>query len=307
MHSHIVRGIVIVALVCTLVVLFGTAKTSNQEDQLLMHISDHKNATYRIDGEKIPLFNGVSEIEIVPGGASKKVTRYFGNELRTDLNNDGQEDVVFLLTQTQGGSGTFFYVVAALKTNKGYVGSDAVLLGDRIAPQNIELTSPYTVVVNYADRAQDESFAVAPSIGKSIKLRLDPNTMQWGEVVQDFEGEADLSREDTIVGDKELGTITGVVTVGPTCPVERIPPDPACADLPLSTELVLQTADTQQSIRTFTSNEDGTFTIDIPQGAYVITQSENAPIFPRCAPSDLITVVAQRTATARISCDTGIR
>jgi heat shock protein HslJ len=36
-----------------------------------------------------------------------------------------------------------------------------------------------------------ESFDVQPSVGKSIWLKLDTETMQFGEVAQNFEGEAD--------------------------------------------------------------------------------------------------------------------
>ena len=49
------------------------------------------------------------------------------------------------------------------------------------------------IVVNYADRKSGESFVVSPSEGKSMWLLLDPKTMQFGEVAQNFEGEADPS------------------------------------------------------------------------------------------------------------------
>ena len=142
-----------------------------------------KNATYLIEGRKITLINGISEVPAAPGSASKIITRYFGNEVRHDFNGDGREDVAFLLTQTMGGSGTFYYVVAALNTSSGYVGSEAVLLGDRIAPQSTEMGNGNTVIVNYVDRKSGESFIVAPSVGKSIWLVLDPNTMKLNEVL----------------------------------------------------------------------------------------------------------------------------
>lgn len=153
-----------------------------------------KDATYKIDGKYVALNNGVSEAEAAPDSASKIITRYFGNEVRHDFDGDGREDVAFLLTQQSGGSGTFFYVVAALNTAKGYVGSDAVLLGDRVAPQSTVMGSGNVIVVNYADRKPGEPFAVQPSAGKSIWLLLDPKTMQFGEVAQNFEGEADPAR-----------------------------------------------------------------------------------------------------------------
>jgi heat shock protein HslJ len=45
--------------------------------------------------------------------------------------------------------------------------------------------------VTYADRAPGESFAVAPSVGKSVLLKFDPAAMQFGMVESDFSGEAD--------------------------------------------------------------------------------------------------------------------
>lgn len=155
---------------------------------------DYKNATYVVNGMNIELKNGVSDTEAAPGSASRIVTRFFGNELFKDLNEDGKDDVVFLVTQQTGGSGTFYYVVAALATERGYLGGEGVLLGDRIAPQSTQSGPGKSVVITYADRAPGESFDTQPSVGKSIRLILDPNTRQFGEVAQNFEGEADPAR-----------------------------------------------------------------------------------------------------------------
>ena len=78
--------------------------------------ADYKNATYTIEGQPVTLVDGYAEVPAAPGSASKTVTQYFGNEAVGDLNGDGVPDVAFLLTQNGGGSGTFYYVVAALKT-----------------------------------------------------------------------------------------------------------------------------------------------------------------------------------------------
>ena len=157
-------------------------------------IADYKKAEYRIEGIPVRLKDGAAETEAVPGSASKIITRYFGNEYRTDLNNDGREDVVFLLTQETGGSGLFYYVVAALNTERGYVGSDGYLLGDRIAPQTINMSPnprhKNVIVANYADRAVGEAMTTQPSVGKSAYLKLDVSSMQWGIVEPDFEGES---------------------------------------------------------------------------------------------------------------------
>lgn len=153
--------------------------------------ADHRNIEYTIGGRPVLLVDGVADEPAAPGSAARNVTRYFGNEVHGDLNGDGREDIVFLLTQEPGGSGTFFYAAAALDTPQGLVGSHAVFIGDRIAPQTTELRADGVIVVNFADRAPGESFATPPSVGKSIWLKLDPATLEIGEVVQDFEGEAD--------------------------------------------------------------------------------------------------------------------
>lgn len=155
---------------------------------------DHKNIEYSIGGITVELTDGLSEMPASPGSSTKIITRYFGNEVRQDVNGDGMEDVVFLVTQSAGGSGTFYYVVAALNTANGFVGTQGLLLGDRIAPQTTEKRANGLVVVNYAERARGESFAVSPSVGKSLFLKFSQDTMQFGEVVQNFEGEADPSR-----------------------------------------------------------------------------------------------------------------
>lgn len=156
--------------------------------------ADYKDAAYMIDGQRVQLTDGMAETEAAPGSASKIITRYFGNELVTDLDGDGREDVAFILTQESGGSGTFFYAVAALNTERGYVGSDGYLLGDRVAPQPTSMSpNPRhvrVVVFNYADRVPGEPMTAQPSVGKSAYLKLDSASMMWGIVEPDFEGES---------------------------------------------------------------------------------------------------------------------
>ena len=139
-------------------------------------LASYKDATYQIDGKPIALVNGLSKAEAAPGSASRIITRYFGNDAVGDLNGDGKEDVAFLLTQDTGGSGIFYYVVVALRTATGYQGTNAVLLGDRIAPQTTNIEKGM-VVVNYAERKPDKSFAIRPSVGISKYLKLIGSTL----------------------------------------------------------------------------------------------------------------------------------
>ena len=152
-----------------------------------------RNTEYSFGGRPVRLVDGFAEEPAAPGSAAMIVTRYVGNEARGDLNADGREDVALILTQQQGGSGTFYYAVAALGAERGLIGSHAVLLGDRITPRSTAVQSNGTIVIEYLDRAPGEGFATPPSVAKTIHLKLDPATLQLGELVQDFEREADAN------------------------------------------------------------------------------------------------------------------
>ncbi|MHB1193659.1 MAG: hypothetical protein ACYC6F_11490 [Longimicrobiales bacterium] len=190
--QKLLAGVLLVAAV--LVGGFFVLNAHDHDGRQGVAAADHRDAAYVIDGVRTRLDRGVSDTEAAPGSASRIVTRYFGSELKTDLDGDDREDVVFLLTQERGGSGTFFYAVAALSTDSGYVGSDGYLLGDRISPQTTEVSRnrrhKYVVVVNYADRGPGEPLTAQPSVGRSVYLKLDPASMRWAIVVPDFEGES---------------------------------------------------------------------------------------------------------------------
>ena len=137
---------------------------------------DAKNCTYIVDGQKVILKNGSAESQIVAGSASKLVTEYFGNDVSSDFNGDDIKDDAFLLTQTSGGSGTFYYVVAALSSPNGCVGTNAILLGDRIAPQTTEFNNGQ-IIVNYADRKPSEAMSADPTVGVSRHFVVQNNLL----------------------------------------------------------------------------------------------------------------------------------
>ena len=133
--------------------------------------SSQETVTYTIDGTPVTLINGHAEVESAPGSASKTITDYFGNAAAGDLNGDDIPDLVFILSQTTGGSGTFYYVVATLKLPDGPRGTNAILLGDRIAPQTTEIKNG-EIIVNYADRAPHDPMTAQPSVGVSKYLKV---------------------------------------------------------------------------------------------------------------------------------------
>jgi hypothetical protein len=183
--------VVTVVVLFALVVVAGAIKFNFSDSDVIVPKNDARNTTYYISDVPYTLVNGVAESESAPGSSTKTVTKYFGNEVSADIDSDGRVDEIFILTQETGGSGTFFYVAAALNKETGYVGSHAVYIGDRIAPQNINIDDKNIIVLNYADRAPGESFAVEPALGKTIYLKYDVRKMELSEFVKHFKGEVD--------------------------------------------------------------------------------------------------------------------
>ncbi|HVU06708.1 MAG TPA: hypothetical protein VHE10_02900 [Candidatus Paceibacterota bacterium] len=160
--AWIVLAIVAVVLVSLWIVkLVGRAKAS----------SDAQNASYIVEGALVKLANGLATVETSPGSATKTTVRYFGNDAKGDLNGDGRADIAFILTSDSSGSGMFYYAAVALGSESGYRGTNAVFLGDRIAPQTTQIRDGI-VIVNYSDRKPDEPMTISPSVGKSMRLHV---------------------------------------------------------------------------------------------------------------------------------------
>ncbi len=137
-------------------------------------VFDPKNAAYTIEQDSIALINGKAEKEITPGAASKIEVMVWGEPVMGDLSADEANDAALILTYSAGGSATFYYLAAALQDPQSgkAVGTNALLLGDRIAPQNITIDHD-RIVVNYAERKMDEPMSVPPSVGitKTFEIR----------------------------------------------------------------------------------------------------------------------------------------
>jgi heat shock protein HslJ len=145
---------------------------------------DPQNATYLIEGQPVTLVNGAAEQPSAPGSASSAATRYFGNAVELDLNGDGRVDSGLLLVQDAGGSGTFYYVAAALDTGSGYVGTNAILLGDRIAPQatSVDPNNPAQFIVSYGERPADAPMSAEATQMVSRTFRVEGDTLVEAEV-----------------------------------------------------------------------------------------------------------------------------
>jgi hypothetical protein len=134
-------------------------------------LADALNAVYAIEGRDVRLTGGRSEVRAAPGSEAMMVTSVFGPPVHGDIDGESGEDAALILVHSPGGSGTFYYVAAFLGSGRTAGGTNAVLLGDRVAPQNVSIDGR-TIVVNYADRRPGEPMSAPPGIGKTLRLAV---------------------------------------------------------------------------------------------------------------------------------------
>lgn len=186
-------GIIAVAIIIAIIGL-AYFKITHKED-LTINLSpfDVLNMSYAIDGETFTLVNGKAEKAYASDSATKNILSIFGRPLYADLDKDGDEDAALWLVNNPGGSGAFYYAVLAINNGNDSFTTNALLLGDRIAPQTLEFNSD-RALFNYAERRFGEPMTTRPSMGKSLWIYYNSQTGQIGEWVKDFEGEADPAR-----------------------------------------------------------------------------------------------------------------
>jgi hypothetical protein len=97
------------------------------------------------------------------------------------------------------------------------------------------------------------------------------------------------------------GTVTGRVTAGPTCPVERA--GHPCPPAPVSA--VVQARAHRRVAASTHTDAHGRYTLRLAAGSYTLVAVTKQP-YPRCTPRS-VRVRASQVVHAAIACDTGIR
>jgi hypothetical protein len=133
--------------------------------------ADPLNTTYTIEDQDVPLIDGRFNAAAAPGSATRIMAAVFGRPLFGDLDHDGDEDAVVVIVYDSGGSGTFYYIAAAINHNGGYKGTAGYLLGDRIIAQFVKFDDGL-VQAHYLDRRPSEPMSAPPTVRMEIQLRL---------------------------------------------------------------------------------------------------------------------------------------
>jgi hypothetical protein len=100
--------------------------------------------------------------------------------------------------------------------------------------------------------------------------------------------------------------IRGLATAGPVCPVEKNPPDPACAPRPVAgATIVIQDASGAQ-VAAAVTGADGVFFVAVPPGNYVV-DPKPVPGLMGTAAQQTVAVAQGSVAVVQLDYDTGIR
>ena len=158
----------------------------------------------------------------------------------------------------------------------------------------------------------DEAFgfiAAALDAGTPVDIDYDDALGLPVSVVIDPEAVAvDGGLAFTIANVRKLepgGVLSGLALAGPQCPVEKDPPDPACADKPVA-GAVIEITRPDKSVVSVTTGEDGTFLIRLAPGEYLVTPRPVEGLLGT-APPVAVVVEAGRTVSIELGYDTGIR
>ena len=100
--------------------------------------------------------------------------------------------------------------------------------------------------------------------------------------------------------------MSGVAQAGPVCPVERQPPDPACADRPVAGAILVVTQNGDEVTRT-TSAADGTFHLRLTPGEYQLIAQPAQGLMGTAPPIALTVRSGVPMAPVVVAYDTGIR
>jgi len=98
--------------------------------------------------------------------------------------------------------------------------------------------------------------------------------------------------------------IRGTVTVGPTCPVERVPPDPSCADKKYQGEFIVKNVAGTKELARFSTDKNGYFSVNLNPGEYSIEPVEQIGLGVQAHHAE---VKANNYTDLNLQFDTGIR
>lgn len=179
-----------------------------------------------------------------------------------------------------------------------------------LAPDAIGQSSSYTV----APAASGNGFEVSVRVG-------------WGDCqagcINEHSWVHDVARDGTVAVASEAGDpvppdawpspigagktgIRGLATAGPVCPVERVPPDPACAPRSVAGAKVVIRDVSGTEVATAVTGSDGAFFVELQPGDYLVEPQPVEGLLGTAAQQS-VSVGDGAVTAVQLDYDTGIR
>ena len=109
---------------------------------------------------------------------------------------------------------------------------------------------------------------------------------------------------------REAGYLDGVISIGPICPVERVPPDPAClptAETYKAYPVSIFTSDGKSRITQLKPLPDCSFSSELPPGNYQVVLEEAQKNIGGSNLPVKVSIISLEKTLLSINIDTGIR
>ena len=108
---------------------------------------------------------------------TEKENRKKNDAKQKEGDGDGDEDALVWLARQSGGSGSFFYLAAAVGEHREFRGTNAAFVGDRIAPGALKVENGIAVA-EFRDRGPGAAMASEPTIARVARYRLFSGVLQ---------------------------------------------------------------------------------------------------------------------------------
>jgi hypothetical protein len=109
---------------------------------------------------------------------------------------------------------------------------------------------------------------------------------------------------------REAGFLEGVISIGPICPVEAIPPDPGClptAETYKTYPISVWKTDGTNKIALLEPAIDGSYRTELAPGNYLVILERNQNYIGSSNLPVEVTIISQNKTILNIVIDTGIR
>lgn len=179
--THLVLGLIVA--IFALIILYSIISFLLKSSQTISpgaNAPDISNMSYVVGSDIFNLKDGKAEKEYVLNHSEKNTLSILGEPIYGDFDGDKDTDAAVVLVNNPGTSGTYYYVALVINNAGDYKVSNALYLGDRIAPQAVIMRDG-KLIVTYADRKEDDPMTESPSVIKNTWISYDRST---GEISQ---------------------------------------------------------------------------------------------------------------------------